>query len=200
MKKIILFISVIFFAVSLSANPNELFNRAADAYRNGSYSQAALLYTECLKKIESNRRHFVYNNRGLAYKNLKQPGNAMKDFMSAIRLKPDYAPAYNNIGLLFLDQGDYRKALKLFNRSLEYDGDYFIAYYNIACVYSILKKPAVAVRFLVQAEKSASRRSSYLRRMYQEMISDRQLDNLRKYPPFQKLMKKIERKLRIQRI
>jgi tetratricopeptide (TPR) repeat protein len=40
------------------------------------------------------------------YKDLGQHQRAIKDFNTAIRLKPDYADAYNNRGTVYLNYGN----------------------------------------------------------------------------------------------
>lgn len=187
-------------AVSASASPRDLYRSAVKAYRAQRYAESVRLYTHALEKAGTGNRYFIYNNRGLAWRHLKKPGRAMKDMLTAIRLNPGYAPAYNNIGILYLDRGEYRRALELFNHSHSRDGDYYVAYYNIACVYSLQKKTAAALRFFQQAVHSYKVQHRSLQGIYREILRDPQLNNLRDYPPFQKYFQHMERKLRLRRI
>jgi len=200
MKK---YIFILLLAVSMAAEaatPGELFRQGNEAGRRKEYREAVRLYTASLKRAAPARRYFIYNNRGLAYRHLKEPGRAMKDLMKSLALKPGYAPVYNNIGILYLDRGDYRRALELFNQSLAYNRHYHIAWYNIACVYSLQKKRGEAVKYLKKAARSLRARRISLQKLHQEIMGDPQLKNLKGYPPFEKFLKEVEKSLRMQRI
>ncbi len=200
MKKYILIFFLTGSVAAGAATPGELFHQGNEAGRRKDYREAVRLYTASLQGIDSAKRYFVYNNRGLAYRHLKEPGKAMKDLMQALALKPGYAPGYNNIGILYMDRGDFKKALELFNQSLAYSRHYHLAYYNIACVYSLQKKRANAVRYLKKAARSLRVRRIPLQKLHQEMIGDPQLKNLKGYPPFEKFFQEVEKSLKMQQI
>jgi|GEM_PF-2880604 len=194
---------ILILAVSMTAGaatPRELFRQGDEAYRRKDYREAVRLYTASLQRVDPARRYYIHNNRGLAYRRLKEPGKAMKDLMKALALKPGYAPAYNNIGILYLDRGNFQKALELFNQSLTYNRHYHIAYYNIACVYSLQKKRAEAVKYLKKAARSLRARRISLQKLHQEIMGDPQLKNLKGYPPFEKFFREVEKSLKMQRI
>lgn len=70
----------------------------------------------------------TYNNRGIAYRNLKDAGLAMADFRQALMLDIDYRDAYNNLGLVLLDECAFEEAIRCFNRAVDLDPDYWYAY------------------------------------------------------------------------
>ena len=72
----------------------------------------------------------AYNNRGLAYHELKQYQMAISDYNQAIKLDPAYAAAYNNRGNTHYELSKYQLALQDFNQSLKLEPNYAKAYLN----------------------------------------------------------------------
>jgi tetratricopeptide (TPR) repeat protein len=77
----------------------------------------------------------AYNNRGLAYHELKQYDNAIEDYSQAIKLDPAQVTAYNNRGNSYYERNEYQLALADFNQSLERKPDYAKAHLNRGLVY-----------------------------------------------------------------
>ena len=82
----------------------------------------------------------AYNNRGLAFYNLKLYQEAIKDFSQAIRMKPKYAEAFNNRGNAYYELDQYEKAQVDFVRSLELKPKYSKAHMNRGLVYFQMQK------------------------------------------------------------
>ena len=82
----------------------------------------------------------AYNNRGLAFYNLKLYQEAIKDFSQAIRMKPKYAEAFNNRGNAYYELDQYEKARVDFVRSLELKPKYSKAHMNRGLVYFQMQK------------------------------------------------------------
>jgi TolA-binding protein len=72
----------------------------------------------------------TYNNRGLAFYNLKLYQEAIKDFSQAIRMKPNYAEAFNNRGNAYYELDQYEKARADFDRSIRIKPKYSKAHMN----------------------------------------------------------------------
>lgn len=70
----------------------------------------------------------AYNNRGIAYRNLKEPRRAMEDFRQALLMDIDYRDAYNNLGLVLSDESAFEEAVRCFNRAIDLDPNYWYAY------------------------------------------------------------------------
>jgi hypothetical protein len=96
----------------------------------------------------SNEQHTLeaYNNRGLAYHELKRYDKAIKDFSQAINLDPDYAAAYNNRGGSHYERNEYQLALADFNQSLKRKPNYAKAHLNRGLVYYQMDKTGQACR------------------------------------------------------
>jgi len=82
----------------------------------------------------------AYNNRGLAYSELKQYQKAIKDYSQAIKLDPDHVAAYNNRGNSYYELNEYEMALADFNQSLQRKPDYAKAHLNRGLAYYQLDK------------------------------------------------------------
>jgi len=95
-----------------------------------------------------NKQHTTeaYNNRGLAYHELKQYDKAIKDFSQAIKLDRDHATAYNNRGSSYYERNEYRLALADFNQSLKRQPNYAKAHLNRGLVFYQMDKTGQACR------------------------------------------------------
>ena len=83
---------------------------------------------------------FAYNNRGLAYDNLKQFPQAIDDFNRAIQLDPGYGYAYNNRGVAYHNLKEFRRAIEDYDRAIELDPSFALAYSNRGAAYHDLKE------------------------------------------------------------
>jgi len=77
----------------------------------------------------------AYNNRGLAFYNLKRYQDAIKDFSQSIRMKPGYAEAFNNRGNAYYELDQYEKARADFDQSIQIKPKYSKAHMNRGLVY-----------------------------------------------------------------
>jgi tetratricopeptide (TPR) repeat protein len=87
----------------------------------------------------------AYNNRGVAYKKLKEYEKAIADYSKAIELKPDYDSAYNNRGLAYNHLKGYSKAVIDLNKAIELKPDNADAYINRGVAYNNLKEYEKAI-------------------------------------------------------
>jgi Flp pilus assembly protein TadD len=88
----------------------------------------------------------AYNNRGLAYHELKQYDKAIKDYSQAIKLDPGHVAAYNNRGNSYYERNEYQLALADFNQSLQRKPDYAKAHLNRGLAYYQMDKTDQACR------------------------------------------------------
>ncbi len=72
----------------------------------------------------------AYNNRGLAYYELKQYQKAIQNYDQAIKQDPGYVAAFNNRGNSYYELAEYQRALKDFNQSLHLEPNYSKAHFN----------------------------------------------------------------------
>ena len=118
---------------------------AVALWDNGQYNDPKKALSYWNKAILKNSKSAeLYNNRGLAYYNLKQYPQAVKDFSQAIRMKPQDATAYNNRGNAYYELFKYDLAEADFNQSIDLKSDYANAYLNRGLVYYQLDNNAKA--------------------------------------------------------
>jgi hypothetical protein len=99
----------------------------------GYWQNNITLYDHTLKVTDYNS--LIYNNRGIAYADLGNYGQAIDDYSRAIEINPIDAKAYNNRGLAYNGLSNYRQAIEDYGRAIEIKPDYTEAYNNRAFVY-----------------------------------------------------------------
>jgi len=121
---------------------NTDWNAAALAlWQNGQYNDPDKAKKYWDKAIAANPRLAeAYNNRGLAFYNLKQHQQAIEDFSQAIRINPKYAEAYNNRGNAYYALDQYQQAEADFNQSLQFRPKYARAHLNRGLAFFQMQK------------------------------------------------------------
>ncbi len=82
----------------------------------------------------------VYNNRGVALKDLKRFNTALENYDKAIALRPDYAEAFNNRGNVFQELKQFDAALASYDKAIALRPDYDGAFYDRGHVLQELKQ------------------------------------------------------------
>ena len=110
--------------------------KAMALWKNGKFKDPKKAVDYWSRAIRSKQNTVeAYNNRGLAYHELKQYDKAIKDYNRAIRLDPARIAAYNNRGNSYYEKDEYQLALADFNQSLKRKPDYAKAHLNRGLVY-----------------------------------------------------------------
>ena len=116
-------------------------------WQNGNYKdpdKAVDYWDRAIAKNQNTAE--VYNNRGLAYYDLKLYQKAIEDYSRAIQLNSGYATAFNNRGNAYYELAEYQKALTDFNVSLQLRSNYPKAHLNRGLVYYQMDKNDQACR------------------------------------------------------
>jgi tetratricopeptide (TPR) repeat protein len=103
--------------------------------------------------LSSSDRAFVQNKRGVARIGLQQPDAARADFVAALALHPQHAPALTNLGNLLLESGDVDGAIAYYERAIAADAEYAVAYLNLGKAYKKAGRIAEGVRALRRAQR-----------------------------------------------
>lgn len=172
-----------FYDLALAAQPQKAeawYNRGIALYELGRYEEAIVDYKQAIEVQPD--KFDAWHARGIALRKLGQYQEAIENYDHAIRLNLDFYVAWYDRGLAFAALGNYPNALESFSKALEISDDYGPALYNSACTYALLGNSEAALDMLKRA--MVVDRSKYL-----VMASkDSDLDSLRSYPEFKKLL------------
>jgi tetratricopeptide (TPR) repeat protein len=101
---------------------------------------------------DTGKKHVAYLNRGVIFALEDRLDAAVKDYLMAIQLKPDYAEAYFNLGAVYYRQKLSKKAEEVFLKAIEIEPEYGRAHYSLGFLYLDQKKYDLAK---LHAEKAA---------------------------------------------
>jgi tetratricopeptide (TPR) repeat protein len=119
--------------------------KAMSLWQNGQYKnpdKAIEYWGRAIRQKQETAK--AYNNRGLAYYELKKYQQAIEDYDQAIKQDPRYVAAFNNRGNSYYEMAEYQKALTDFNRSLQLAPNYAKAHFNRGLVYYQLNQSDLA--------------------------------------------------------
>lgn len=88
------------------------------------------------------RPHF---NLGVAYTVKDRTGDAIKEYLAAIRVNPGHVKAHNNLGLAYAARGRIGDAVKEYLEAIRTDPDYAEAHYNLGLAYDSMGRTEEAV-------------------------------------------------------
>lgn len=105
-------------AVPISAQPAE--RRTLTPEERGDIFLARKMYREAIDTFRegSPKDPVLHNKQGIAFHQLLQLDQALKEYQLAVKLKPDYEEALNNIGTIYYAKKSYRRATTWFSRAL----------------------------------------------------------------------------------
>jgi Tfp pilus assembly protein PilF len=116
-------------------------HQAVALWQDGKYTKPKKALDYWNRAISANSKSpEAYNNRGLAFYNLKRYQDAVKDYSQAIRLNPEDAIAYNNRGNAYYEMMKYEPAESDYNDSIAINPQYANAYLNRGLVHYQMDK------------------------------------------------------------
>ena len=101
-------------------NPPQAERRTLSPEERGDIFLARKMYREAIETFRegSPKDPVLHNKEGIAYHQLLQLDQALKEYQLAVKLKPDYEEAINNIGTIYYAKKSYRRATTWFTRAL----------------------------------------------------------------------------------
>jgi tetratricopeptide (TPR) repeat protein len=105
-----------------------------------------------MKERDAGLKPEAYLNLGVVEMLEGNSDAAIKNYLTAIQLRPNYPEAYFNLGGIFYKQGLLKKAEEAFVKAIELQPDYGRAHYSLGFVYLDQKKYDLARN---HAEKAA---------------------------------------------
>lgn len=94
-----------------------------------------------------------HKERGNIFHNAGRFDDALKEYRTAIRLRPHFPKAYNNIGSVYIDEGKDQLAIAPLLTAIKLDPKYAHAYYNLGKAYADTGKPQQAIAAYTQAAR-----------------------------------------------
>ena len=119
------------------------------AFQTGEHAQAVTLINRAIAINPNNPAQ--YQNIALAYRDLKQPQEALAHYARAIALNPGYADAYSNRGALLQEMGQWEAALADYDAALQHNPRLAEGWSNRGAVLRYLKRLEEAVASCDQA-------------------------------------------------
>jgi tetratricopeptide (TPR) repeat protein len=80
-----------------------------------------------------------FYNLGFAYACKGEHDQAIRNYRTAIKLKPDFAEAYHGIGVAYNELREYHHAIRKFDKAIKMKPEYALAFHNRAVAYWELK-------------------------------------------------------------
>lgn len=144
--------------IAKNQNPNDKMKnadwntRAVSLWKKAQYTDSQKAITFLQKAIQENPKFAeAYNNRGNAYRDMKEYAKAMQDYNMAISIAPNFEKTYSNRGNIYFDQRNYLMAIRDYNKAISLNASYSLAYLNRGLAYHQLKKDELACRDFVKA-------------------------------------------------
>ena len=126
------------------ADPN---SKALAMWKHGKFNKPARAVNLLDQVIKQNPKFAsAYNNRGNAFRDMRQYGKAIQDYNRAISLNPKFAKAYSNRGNVYFDQKNYQRAIRDYNQSVAVNPNYKLAYLNRGLAFHKLKQNRLACK------------------------------------------------------
>jgi tetratricopeptide (TPR) repeat protein len=101
-------------------NPIAMERRALSPEERGDIFLARKMYREAIDAFREGppRDPILHNKEGIAYHQLLQLDQALKEYREAVKLNPGYEEAVNNIGTIYYAKKSYRRATSWFTRAI----------------------------------------------------------------------------------
>lgn len=100
--------------------------------RNAVWKDETFLWLDAAQKSQNKAR--VHNNLGGYYLSENNLKNAVIEFKTAIKLKPDFIEAVSNLGFAYYDMGFINEALVLQGQALMINPNFRNAHYGYALI------------------------------------------------------------------
>jgi len=110
--------------------------------------------TLCRHALDVTRNNYMaHNSLALTLDEKGKTGEAVKHYVEALKIKPDYVDAHVNLGLDLLDQGKISEAIKHFKEALRINPDCLEAEVNLGAALSRLGRFEEAIKHYLKAER-----------------------------------------------
>jgi spermidine synthase len=117
---------------------SEAHTEAGDALvREGDYAEAIEQYEKALVDTLSFKTWMRYDGLAVAYYNLGNLGEALRDFKKVLKAYPGYDQAAYSIAEIYLERADTLNAISYYEKTLEIEPDRYDAANDLAWIYAV---------------------------------------------------------------
>lgn len=133
----------IYYQRSLEASPKllseliraeALTNLGVLAFRKNEFERCVAFQTEALESLPAYA--YAFHNRALCFLSLNKDAEAEQDYLTTIKLAPEFAMAHNGLGVIALRRKNYDLAQQYFQRAVAADPTLEMAKNNLRAVRS----------------------------------------------------------------
>jgi len=121
------------------------------AKQNTYWKEPIRFYERTLKYAPDSLR--VYNNLGIAYKEMGKNEEAVRAFGKASEIDPDDPDVYNNLGNAYANLGVGEEAISAYKKAIQLKPDFSDAYNNLGIVYYNTGRMGEAITLFEEAIK-----------------------------------------------
>lgn len=145
---------------SHAAGDNSDALRAIELCKQGKTREAMPFFENALRRSPGDAQ--LLYNRGLAYQNLGQIDNAIKDYSKCLSLSPLTKKAYYNRALAYISKKEYTQAKRDLDRATVIDPRYAEAYASRANIYFNFEKYREAIKDFDKSLECAPKAQTYI--------------------------------------
>lgn len=173
-KHILLFITVVLFAITASAQTAKKHKKQGDSYfKEKNYVGAIDEYTKS-NNLEVNDYEVLYN-RALCYDYLKDYEKAISDFKTCNIIKNKEKDVYLKLAVLYSNIKDYNNSIDILSKLLAFDEENIVALQKMAWNYILLQQYEKAVAkmdFAIEKESSSDKKMAEVSHYYRGIAKD----------------------------
>lgn len=136
--------TLLFVSADAQVTGNNMYDNAYRNYTAGNFEEAIKYYTEYLKSNTTSDRAFY--ERGMCYESVRRIDDALRDYNSAINIKPFYSLYFISRGYAYIKNGLPLNALDDFTTAIRNDPSNPEAYWGRFNAYADLEKLDFALR------------------------------------------------------
>lgn len=111
-------------------------------FKKGNYARATEQFKKAVELADSPQLH---NFLGTSLRTQGYLGNSVTEYLKAIELDPNYAPAYMNLGITYYSMNTYQDSIAQEKKAISLNSNNPEPYYHLARAYELANSPREAI-------------------------------------------------------
>jgi len=111
-------------------------------FKKGNYARATEQFKKAVELADSPQLH---NFLGTSLRTQGYLGNSATEYLKAIELDPNYAPAYMNLGITYYSMNKYQDSIAQEKKAISLNSNNPEPYYHLARAYELANSPREAI-------------------------------------------------------